>query len=160
MTTIACALSTQRKTGFDAGFTAAPLNCPFEAGRKKRSHTANREEETVTRNRRQHGRLAAVSFAVILLLTLTLTACGSSGGGNASASSSSSSSASVPPAVTQGLAQLTTCLRAHGVKVASPANRRAVRTAIRGLSQTQRQAAVTSCQKYVDALLGLRAKNK
>ncbi|MGI8445654.1 MAG: hypothetical protein ACR2MP_00370 [Streptosporangiaceae bacterium] len=105
----------------------------------------------MTRKRRQYGRLAAASPAI--LLALTLAACGSSG---SSSHPSAASAASPPAAVMKALNQLTTCLSAQGVKVPSPVTRRGVRTTIRDLPSAKRSSVITACQTQVDALLALR----
>lgn len=105
----------------------------------------------MTRKRRQYGRLAAASLAI--LLGLTLAACGSSG---SSSHPSAASAASPPAAVMKALNQLTTCLSAQGVKVPSPVTRRGVRTTIRDLPSAKRSSVITACQTQVDALLALR----
>jgi hypothetical protein len=113
----------------------------------------------LTRNGRQHGRLAAAGFAVLLLLTLT--ACGS-GGGQVSASASASATANLAADVTH----LTACLRGHGVTIAPPpggqlvstANAKAIRSTLRSLPTAKRQSVVASCQQFISVLRQIRAQ--
>jgi hypothetical protein len=92
--------------------------------------------------------LAALGMAALLALT----ACGSS------PTASSSSAGSAPG--TGNLSALATCLGQHGVQVGSPATRRDIRAALRGVPKSTRHGAVAACQQYAGGILDHPGKQR
>jgi len=101
-------------------------------------------------------------LTISVLLTLVLTACGggSGGSGGGGGGGQAGGRSSLPASVVAQINKVTSCLRAQGVQVPSPAKRKAIRQEIQGLPSSKQSSVLAACGQEITALRNVARSNK